>query len=76
MINAGSFIRKCNNKLALHFGAGNIGRGFICPELKKSNYDVVFVDVNEDLTLSFTHTDSMCIVNNSYEFIGTAFGPN
>ena len=38
-----------NNKLALHFGAGNIGRGFICPELKKSNYDVVFVDVDEDL---------------------------
>jgi len=38
-----------NNKLALHFGAGNIGRGFICPELKKSNYDVVFIDINEDL---------------------------
>ena len=34
------------------------------------------IDVNEDLTLSFTHTDSMCIVNNSYEFVGTAFGPN
>ena len=37
------------NKLALHFGAGNIGRGFIAPVLKENNYDVIFVDVDKSL---------------------------
>ena len=37
------------NKLALHFGAGNIGRGFIAPVLKENNYDVIFVDVDKGL---------------------------
>jgi mannitol-1-phosphate 5-dehydrogenase len=34
---------------ALHFGAGNIGRGFIGPLLVESGYHVVFVDIDKDL---------------------------
>lgn len=35
--------------LAVHFGAGNIGRGFIGQLLHESGHDIVFVDVRDDV---------------------------
>lgn len=35
---------------AIHFGAGKIGRGFIGAVLNEAGYDVIFADVNKDMT--------------------------
>jgi mannitol-1-phosphate 5-dehydrogenase len=36
-------------KTAVHFGAGNIGRGFVAQFLDASGYEVVFADVSDEL---------------------------
>ncbi len=52
-------------KRAVHYGAGNIGRGFIGQLLFRSGYDIVFVDVNDRLveTIRECGTYSVTLAN-------------
>jgi mannitol-1-phosphate 5-dehydrogenase len=46
---------------ALHFGAGNIGKGLIGYLLNKTGYEICFVDVNEGVLESINKTNSYSI---------------
>lgn len=47
---------------AVHFGAGNIGRGFIGLLLREAGHDLVFVDVNGPLIASISDADSYRVI--------------
>jgi mannitol-1-phosphate 5-dehydrogenase len=47
-----------SNKTAVHFGAGNIGRGFVAQFLHASGYEVIFADVDDDIIAELQSADS------------------
>ena len=52
---------------AVHFGAGNIGRGFVAEFLHKSGYEVVFADVMDKLIESLQSTPKYLVTEISSE---------
>lgn len=53
--------------IAVHFGAGNIGRGFIGQLLHQANYELTFLDVNEEVVSELKK-------QSSYQVIETGVG--
>jgi len=49
-------------KKAVHFGGGNIGRGFVAEFLHKSGYEVVFVDVMDSIIEQLQRTKSYKVI--------------
>jgi mannitol-1-phosphate 5-dehydrogenase len=56
-------------KIAVHFGAGKIGRGFIADLLHDSGYDVIFVDVTQPLIdmINAEHQYNLFLIDHDYE---------
>jgi mannitol-1-phosphate 5-dehydrogenase len=48
-------------KKAVHFGGGNIGRGFVAEFLHNSGYEVIFVDVMDSIIESLQKTPSYTV---------------
>lgn len=55
------------DKKAIHFGGGNIGRGFVAEFLHNSGYEVVFVDVMDKLIETLQNTPSYTVTEISDE---------
>jgi len=49
------------SKKAVHFGGGNIGRGFVAEFLHNSGYEVIFVDVMDSIINSLQKTPSYTV---------------
>lgn len=54
---------------AVHFGAGNIGRGFIGELLHDSGFEITFVEVGAEIVkrINKTHSYDLYIINRDYE---------
>ncbi|MDM5144988.1 Mannitol-1-phosphate 5-dehydrogenase [Lactococcus lactis] len=67
-------------KKAVHFGAGNIGRGFIGEILSKNGFEIHFVDTNKSIIneLNNRHSYEIGIASSEHEKISVSglFGIN
>lgn len=48
----------------IHFGAGNIGRGFIGQVLNESGYNITFIDINELIVTTLNQVESYKVIIN------------